>query len=174
MVETDLASQVAALHSEAFGWAVHCCGAGLADEVLQAAYAKVLTETARPGGGGALKTWWFGVVRITALEELRRARRRESGLAKFFRAMFSEVSEPEDARPQPGRQLELDEQATLLRRLLAELPARQSEALHLVFYQSLTIAEAAAVMRVSLGAARQHYERGKRRLRELLEREEAR
>jgi RNA polymerase sigma-70 factor (ECF subfamily) len=37
-----------------------------------------------------------------------------------------------------------------------------------VFYQDLTIREAADVLEVSLGTARVHYERGKKRLRELL------
>jgi RNA polymerase sigma-70 factor (ECF subfamily) len=41
--------------------------------------------------------------------------------------------------------------------------------LHLVFYQDLSIAEAADVMDVGLGTARTHYERGKARLRQLLE-----
>jgi RNA polymerase sigma-70 factor (ECF subfamily) len=52
---------------------------------------------------------------------------------------------------------------------MARLPERQRQVLHLVFYQDLTIAQAADVMGVSLGTARTHYERGKKRLRELLE-----
>ena len=47
--------------------------------------------------------------------------------------------------------------------------ARQAEVLHLVFYQDLTINEAAQIMDVGIGSARQHYERGKARLRTLLQ-----
>jgi RNA polymerase sigma factor (sigma-70 family) len=54
---------------------------------------------------------------------------------------------------------------------LARLPARQRETLHLVFYQDLSLSEAAEVMNISIGAARQHYERGKKRLRETLDQE---
>jgi RNA polymerase sigma-70 factor (ECF subfamily) len=53
-------------------------------------------------------------------------------------------------------------------RLLSRLSRRQRELLHLVFYQELTVEQAAEVLRIPVGTARTHYERGKSRLRGLL------
>jgi RNA polymerase sigma-70 factor (ECF subfamily) len=63
--------------------------------------------------------------------------------------------------------------SSALNTALRELSGRQREVLHLTFYQQLSLSEAAAVMRVSVGSARQHYDRGKRRLRELLQNQRA-
>jgi DNA-directed RNA polymerase specialized sigma24 family protein len=48
------------------------------------------------------------------------------------------------------------------------LPSRQRDVLHLVFYQEMTVEEAADVLGVSVGTARTHFARGKGRLREIL------
>lgn len=167
-MDSELAANLQHLHPDAFGWAVHCCGgdAGRAEDVLQNAYLKLAAEKARFDGRSAFKTWWFGVIRLTAHEELRRARFRESLLGRLL------TSFTEETQPPPTRHLELEEQARELRSALAQLPARQAEVLHLSFYQDLSLSEAAQVMRISLGSARTHYERGKARLRELLPRHE--
>ncbi|MFO1484227.1 MAG: RNA polymerase sigma factor [Verrucomicrobiaceae bacterium] len=164
-MERAIADQLEALHADAFGWALHCCGGNhaRAEDVLQNAYLKLAGERTRHDGISSFKTWWFGVIRLTALEEHRRQRYRESLVGKLL-AFFVE-----DHHPAPSRQVEAEERKTELRRCLKQLPARQAEVLHLVFYQDLTINEAAHVMRVSIGSARQHYERGKARLRSLLQ-----
>ena len=159
----DLAQSLEPLHRDAYGWALHCCidGACGASDVLQTAYLKVMQGKARHSGGATLKTWWFGVIRFTAREEARRRRFRESLGGKIL--LFDSV----ETREAPSR-LELDEESAALKRCLAQLPARQAEVLHLVFYQDLSLSEAAVVMSISLGSARTHYDRAKTRMRELL------
>lgn len=167
-MKDELISQLEALHADAFGWAMHCCEGdhARAQDVLQNAYAKVLQERAAFDGRSQVKTWWFGVIRFTANEEGRRVRYRESLLGRLMSWVTHETAL--DSQPSPSRQLELDEQSHHLRAMLARLPARQAEVLHLVFYQDLTLDAAAGVMDISPGSARQHYERGKARLRALL------
>ncbi len=175
MNQPELAEQLAALQAEAFGWALHCCGGNhaLAEDVLQSACARVIAGRATFTAGGAqLKTWWFGVIRFCALEELRRERGWRARLTRFVQTILPGGEETNDPRPNPAQQAELDEEAKRLRCCLARWPARQGEVLHLVFYEQLSVADAAAVMSVGVGSARTHYARGKQRLRELLEREE--
>lgn len=162
----DLALSLETFHRDAFGWACHCCGNGPADpaDVLQMAYLKVMEGKARPRNRNVLKTWWFGVIKLTAREEHRRRRLRESLPGRWlFRTSDWETFPP------PTTKIELDEVSGSLKSALARLPLRQAEVLHLVFYQDLSISEAAAVMGVTLGSARTHYERAKARLREILE-----
>lgn len=167
-MERAMADQLEALHPDAYGWALHCCAGehGRAEDVLQNAYLKLAQERAQHDGRSSFKTWWFGVIRLTAHEEFRRLRYRESLLGRL---LLQITGDGRDQRPSPSRKLELDERRAELRRCLAQLPARQAEVLHLVFYQDLTLVEAAGVMRVSIGSVRQHYERGKARLRTLLQ-----
>lgn len=163
MDETELRSRLAQHHPETFGWALNCCRGepSLAEDVLQIAYLKILDGRATFAARSEFKTWLFGVVRNTALDEHRRQRLRRIGLLRFT----------PDPTPPPTPEIaaQRSEARQHLQNLLQKLPTRQREVLHLVFYQDFTIAAAAAVMGVSLGSARKHYARGKQRLRTQLQ-----
>lgn len=170
MKPRELEAQLERLHPESFGWALSCCrnDETEAEDVLQTSYLKIITGRARFEGRSSFKTWLFGVIRLTAQETSRRARSESS---RTLRLVTEEVEDTGDE----GLEGELarEEAAEALRRALPRLSPRQQEVLHLVFYQGLSIAEAAEVMGVSLGSARTHYQRGKGRLRELLEKGES-
>lgn len=155
----DLGERLEALHGDAYAWAMACCGRdrSLAEEVLQMAYVKVLSGEARFEGRSALKTWLYGVIRRTAAAERRRV-----GLVAFRLARLARLA------PAPAPAEEPPDVAPLAR-ALTRLSARQREVLHLVFSEGMTVDGAAAVMGVGVGSARVHYDRGKKRLRALLE-----
>lgn len=166
----ELEERLTGLHADSYGWALSCCGwnDAEAEDVVQTTYVKVLSGQARWSGRSSFRTWLFGVVRLTALEQ----RRREASLARRAEHAVREWDTVRDPDPGPDGALLDDEVARRLRAALDELPDRQREVVHLVFYQGLTVAEAGDVMGVSVGSARTHYHRGKERLRTLLSREE--
>ena len=167
MDEHELRMQLEQHHPVSYGWAMSCCSRvpELAEDVLQAAYLKILQGRARFHGRAAFKTWLFAVIRLTAVDELRRHWLRQWRLIDRERVNDVQL---------PDRGDRLDESARLgaFQQALGRLPRRQQEVMHLVFYQDLSLQEACEVMGVSLGSARTHYERGKRNLRAWLEKSE--
>jgi RNA polymerase sigma-70 factor (ECF subfamily) len=161
--DLDLRDELARVHPQAFAWAVRCCRDDRADaeDVLHEAYMKVLDGRARFEGRSSFTTWLLGVVRHTAREHRRRGWLRVTGLQRWWRQ--AQVESPATAEPP-----EADDRRAALQAALSRLSKRQQELLHLVFYQSLTIQEAAQVLAMPVGTARTHYERGKHRLRSLL------
>jgi RNA polymerase sigma factor (sigma-70 family) len=161
----EVAAELESFHPDSFGWALICCrwNRDEAEEVLQTSYLKALEGRARFNGHSCTRTWFFGVVRKTAMEKRRYRIVREMALARWLRRV------PQAGPvPTPERLSSASEAQQSLRRMLERLSPRQRETLHLVFYQELTIEEAASVLHLSVGSARTHYERGKARLRGLL------
>lgn len=158
MDRPDLERELERLHPESFGWALFCSGRDreLAQDVLQEAYARVLSGAARFQGRSAFRTWLFGVIRRTALAERRRERR--PGAPPTGEAALA------DPAPGAHERLEEAERREELLLALTTLSPRQREVLVLVFYHELTVEEAARVMEVSPGSARTHYDRGKKGL----------
>lgn len=164
MLDPELKAELEKLHQASFGWALSCClrNHGQAEEVLQTVYLKILQGKACYRSESSFRTWLFAVIRKTAIGE-----RRKYVLRKLLAGERSEISEND----QPHVEIERSEMQQRFQQALLRLPARQRETLHLVFYQDLSLSEAAEVMTISVGSARRHYERGKQRLREMLERE---
>jgi RNA polymerase sigma factor (sigma-70 family) len=162
----ELKAELERLHSASFGWALSCCRRDHteAEEVLQTVYLKILEGKARFGGESSLKTWLFAVIRKTAATEYRRRLLRSFRLTGDPEEMVERfaIGESQSAG------FERSELQGHFLIAMKSLPKRQREALHLVFYEDLSLREAADVMGVSIGSARQHYERGKKRLRESL------
>ena len=166
----ELRAELEQHHTACFGWAMSCCRRDPeeAEEVLQTVYLKILEGKARFRGEASLKTWLFAVIRKTAASEYRRNLLRRLGSAVGSEQVSERVSDGGEV----DAALIRSEEQVRFRLALQRLPARQREALHLVFYEDLSLREAADVMGVSIGSTRQHYERGKKRLREVLERTE--
>ena len=162
----ELKAELERLHSASFGWALNCCRRDRteAEEVLQTVYLKILEGKACFRGEASLKTWLFAVIRKTAATEYRR---------RFVRSLRL-ASDPETSTARAAinesqaASVERSEIQERFQRAMKNLPRRQREVLHLVFYEDLSLREAADVMGVSIGSARQHYERGKKRLRQSL------
>ncbi len=128
----------------------------------------MLDGRARFEGRSSFRTWLFGVIRRTAAEQHRSSK--VSRLLPLY--LLDGRREGADPDIDPATALVRSESTRRLVVALDRLPPRQRDLLHLVFYQELTIREAAEVLGVSIGTARTHYDRGKKRVRMLLEEDE--
>jgi RNA polymerase sigma-70 factor (ECF subfamily) len=164
MSRVELEQELSRLHAAAFGWALLCCGGhrARAEDALQTSCLKILDGRARFAGRSSFRTWLFGVVRRTALEEDRR------GSWRRWWPLHSAGEPADEGGVHPADRLARAEDTHRLEGALADLPTRQREVLHLVFYQELTIAAAAELLGIGVGTARTHYERGKAALRQTL------
>jgi RNA polymerase sigma-70 factor (ECF subfamily) len=156
MERVELERELERLHAASFGWALGCCGRNHdeAEDVLQTVYVKVLDGKARFDGRSSLKTWLFAVIRRTALAHRR---------TRWLRSLALLRLPP----PAPVEQHHSEDTQRLIA-ALRKLARRQREVLELVFYHDMTIEEAGAALRISVGSARVHYTRGKKRLEALL------
>jgi RNA polymerase sigma-70 factor (ECF subfamily) len=142
------------LHPEAYHWSRQCCSFDdeLAKDVLQLVYLKILEGKAVYKEKSQVKTWLFSVIRFTASEE----RKKEINTTPLEN--FMDLAYVEDPPENESHEA-----------LIQALPDRQKEVLLLVFYHGLTLEKAAEVMEISIGSVRTHYDRGKKKLKEAIE-----
>jgi RNA polymerase sigma-70 factor (ECF subfamily) len=158
-------------HADNFGWALACCAwdSHSAEDVLQEAYLRVLDGRAKFGGKSSAKTWFFAVIKRVA-SDVKRTQTRRSVLN--LRVLAGDIASLAEQRPTQSA-VYAQESAQQLQSALMLLSVRQREVLHLVFYSELSVEESAQALRISVGSARTHYQRGKVRLAQLLTQEEA-
>lgn len=165
MTDSELREQLERGHVASFGWALTCCRGNKdeAEDVLQDSYLAVLNGHAQFHARSSFQTWFFGVIRLTAASS-----RRRTWLRTLLLQRRNGVLKP-DPIALPDAEIEAHSRNERLRSLLDRLAKRQRQVLHLVFYQEMTVEEAARVMGVSVGSARTHYSRGKEKLAALLD-----
>ena len=162
MTPAEIEGELERLHTAGFAWAMACCGRRKeeAEDVLQASYLKIFDGQARFAGRSSFQTFLFGVIRRTAAEERRRSAVRRVFFGPEAGAVHQDPAAPA-SEVAPAERL-------ALRAALARLSRRQREVLELVLSMGMTLQEAAETLSLSVGSARVHYERGKRRLAALL------
>ena len=148
-------SALEAMHGQVFGWALSRCDfdQATAEDLVQQAYVELLTGKARFDGQSSLKTFVFGVVQNLSRNRYRRLAARMRLLGKVAPEAGADVVQPHE----PAEHGELW-------RAVQALPARQRDIVELVFCRDMTIEEASAVMGVSTGTGRVHYDRDKKTL----------
>ena len=140
-------------HRDAYLWSRQCCSFddNLAKDVLQQSYLKILEGQAKLKDTSKAKTWLFSIIRYTAIDELRKA-----GKVVSISETYDPIDIPE----------EID--ATDYEAIINRLPEMQREVILMVFYHQMTIAQSAEILQIGIGTARTHYDRGKKKLKELI------
>jgi len=152
-------SALQAIHGQVFGWALSRCDFdhATAEDLMQQAYVELLSGSARFDNKSSLKTFVFAVVQNLARGRFRR-------LASRLRLVRSYQQEPTSELAD----IELPDEQSGVWLAVHRLPARQRDIIELVFCRDMTIEEASAVMGVSVGTGRVHYDRAKKTLRNKL------
>ncbi len=115
----------------------------------------VLSGAARFERKSSLKTFLFGVI-----QNLARSRFRQIATRMRIVTTFGAGEEDEGADETQAD----DRESRRVWKAVETLPARQRDITELVFCRDMTIEEAAAVMGVSVGTGRVHYDRAKKAL----------
>ncbi|NVJ85053.1 MAG: RNA polymerase sigma factor [Algoriphagus sp.] len=154
MKHNQLENILKEFHRDAYLWARQCCGFedDLAKDVLQQSYLKILEGKATLRYPEKVKSWLFSIIRFTAIDELRKNGKWVSLEENYDSPEVEELNQETD-----------------FQKLLMKLSPMQREVLLMVFYHEMTIAQAAEILQIGLGTARTHYERGKKKLKELIE-----
>ena len=133
-----------------------------AADVAQDTFLKAFRGLEGFRGDASFRTWILTIAANEARGVLRRRGRRKEVRLEAA----GPVATPEESAEEA---LSRSEEAAKMRRLLAELPEKQREAVSLRIFEGLSFREIGVLIDSSEGAARVNYHHGIRRLREKME-----
>jgi RNA polymerase sigma-70 factor (ECF subfamily) len=147
----DWKNQLQELHRESYLWSLSCCNYDkeMAKDVLQNVYLKIYDGKASFNEKSKLKTWMFSIIKFTSIDFMRKYGMRVEELNADHYQISDEEMESES------------DKSNLFINILLSLSGQQRKVLTLAFYHDLTLEEIAALLEISIGTARTHYERGK-------------
>ena len=142
---------------------------GAAEELTQETFVRLWRSAASfSEERGRVSSWLLRIAHNLALNEIRRRQSRPvAAPAAEFDAVVASVADS-SAEGDPAVTTGLREQAEVVRRALAELPAPQRQAIELAFFGGLSQAEVAAALGDPLGTVKSRIRIGMQHLRERL------
>ena len=121
-----------------------------ADDVLQETFLRVARAARTYSPQGRFRPWLMRIARNLCINRLKRERAQRAALAE---AGFRRADGEADG-PGPAELAERADQAERLRRLIADLPERQREALALYAFEGASYREVGRTMDVPLGTVK--------------------
>jgi RNA polymerase sigma-70 factor, ECF subfamily len=131
----------------------------LSQDVVQDSLIAVWRSAGRFRGEGRVVSWLLGIVHHTAIKALRH---RHQPISETMAETLIASG------PSPEQRVEADEKAAWIRRGLQSLTPNHRAALELVFYQGMSLAEAADVCGCPVGTIKSRLSYARRYLRDLL------
>jgi RNA polymerase sigma-70 factor (ECF subfamily) len=160
--EAALTDLYAAYGGPMYAYAFRLTGrAAAAEDVLQECLLAVWRSAGRFRGESRVLTWLLGIVHHKAMDAVGK-RRMESSPDKTGDGLPSQD-------PRPDERFMKREQSSLLRESMARLPLALRSALDLIFFQGLSLEEAAEVSDCPIGTIKSRLHNAKLGLRRILE-----